>query len=120
MSCQRLAIELRPAGRRPDDPVTTNEVGVKSKGGHKHRAVRQAITCQLDSCFGCTNLAFREFGIALFFTAVGLGAGAKVFSTVFHDHWSSMAVGRRVCDSPSITGDRADCARCVENELRGS
>jgi hypothetical protein len=39
---------------------------------------------------------------------------------VFHDHWSSMAVGRRVCDSPSITGDRADCARCVENELRGS
>ena len=30
-----------------------------------------------------TNLAFREFGIALFFAAVGLGAGAKFFSTVF-------------------------------------
>ena len=30
-----------------------------------------------------TNLAFREFGIALFFAAVGLSAGAKFFSTVF-------------------------------------
>jgi putative transport protein len=30
-----------------------------------------------------TNLAFREFGIALFFAAVGLGAGAKFLSTVF-------------------------------------
>jgi putative transport protein len=29
------------------------------------------------------NLAFREFGIALFFAAVGLRAGAKFFSTVF-------------------------------------
>jgi putative transport protein len=29
------------------------------------------------------NLAFREFGIALFFAAVGLLAGAKFFSTVF-------------------------------------
>jgi putative transport protein len=29
------------------------------------------------------NLAFREFGIALFFAAVGLKAGAKFFSTVF-------------------------------------
>jgi putative transport protein len=30
-----------------------------------------------------TNLAFREFGIALFFAAVGLGAGAKFFATAF-------------------------------------
>jgi putative transport protein len=30
-----------------------------------------------------TNLAFREFGIALFFAAVGLNAGAKFFETVF-------------------------------------
>ena len=30
-----------------------------------------------------TNLAFREFGIALFFAAVGLGAGASFFHTVF-------------------------------------
>lgn len=30
-----------------------------------------------------TNLAFREFGIALFFAAVGLGAGARFFATVF-------------------------------------
>jgi putative transport protein len=30
-----------------------------------------------------TNLAFREFGIAIFFAAVGLGAGAKFFATVF-------------------------------------
>lgn len=30
-----------------------------------------------------TNLAFREFGIALFFAAVGLTAGAKFFGTVF-------------------------------------
>ncbi|MBL9157605.1 MAG: putative transporter [Verrucomicrobiales bacterium] len=30
-----------------------------------------------------TNLAFREFGIALFFAAVGLGAGEKFFETVF-------------------------------------
>src|SRR4029453_11781925 len=30
-----------------------------------------------------TNLAFREFGIALFFAAVGLSAGAKFFATVF-------------------------------------
>jgi putative transport protein len=30
-----------------------------------------------------TNLAFREFGIALFFAAVGLGAGANFFQTVF-------------------------------------
>jgi putative transport protein len=29
------------------------------------------------------NLAFREFGVALFFAAVGLDAGAKFFSTVF-------------------------------------
>lgn len=32
-----------------------------------------------------TNLAFREFGIALFFAAVGIKAGAKFFSTVFSD-----------------------------------
>ena len=30
-----------------------------------------------------TNLAFREFGIALFFAAVGLEAGAKFFATAF-------------------------------------
>jgi putative transport protein len=30
-----------------------------------------------------TNLAFREFGIALFFAAVGLSAGARFFATVF-------------------------------------
>jgi len=30
-----------------------------------------------------TNLAFREFGIALFFAAVGLGAGANFFQTAF-------------------------------------
>ena len=30
-----------------------------------------------------TNLAFREFGIALFFAAVGLSAGAKFSVTVF-------------------------------------
>ncbi len=30
-----------------------------------------------------TNLAFREFGIALFFASVGLSAGAKFFATVF-------------------------------------
>jgi putative transport protein len=30
-----------------------------------------------------TNLAFREFGIALFFASVGLMAGAKFFATVF-------------------------------------
>ncbi|MGZ5504500.1 MAG: putative transporter, partial [Chthoniobacterales bacterium] len=30
-----------------------------------------------------TSLAFREFGIALFFAAVGLSAGAKFFATVF-------------------------------------
>jgi putative transport protein len=30
-----------------------------------------------------TNLAFREFGIALFFAAVGLGAGVNFFQTVF-------------------------------------
>lgn len=30
-----------------------------------------------------TNLAFREFGIALFFAAVGLNAGSKFFATVF-------------------------------------
>jgi len=29
------------------------------------------------------NIAFRDFGIALFFAAVGLEAGAKFFSTVF-------------------------------------
>ncbi len=32
---------------------------------------------------GNTNLAFREFGIALFFASVGLSAGAKFFSTAF-------------------------------------
>jgi putative transport protein len=30
-----------------------------------------------------TNLAFREFGIALFFAAVGLAAGGRFFATVF-------------------------------------
>jgi len=37
-----------------------------------------------------TNLAFREFGIALFFAAVGLSAGDKFFATVFSAtglHW---------------------------------
>jgi putative transport protein len=37
-----------------------------------------------------TNLAFREFGIALFFAAVGLTAGPKFFATVFTTtgiHW---------------------------------
>jgi putative transport protein len=36
------------------------------------------------------NLAFRDFGIALFFAAVGLDAGAKFFATVFSVtglHW---------------------------------
>ena len=32
-----------------------------------------------------TNLAFREFGIALFFAAVGLNAGASFFATVFSE-----------------------------------
>jgi putative transport protein len=31
------------------------------------------------------NLAFREFGIALFFAAVGLDAGAAFFQTVFSE-----------------------------------
>ena len=30
-----------------------------------------------------TNLSFREFGVALFFAALGLDAGTKFFSTVF-------------------------------------
>jgi putative transport protein len=30
-----------------------------------------------------TNLAFREFGIVLFFATVGLDAGAKFFATAF-------------------------------------
>jgi putative transport protein len=30
-----------------------------------------------------TNLAFREFGIALFFAAVGLAAGPQFFGSVF-------------------------------------
>jgi len=37
-----------------------------------------------------TNLAFREFGIALFFASVGLTAGPKFFATVFSAqglHW---------------------------------
>ena len=37
-----------------------------------------------------TNLAFREFGIALFFAAVGLQAGGKFFETAFSPlglHW---------------------------------
>jgi putative transport protein len=37
-----------------------------------------------------TNLAFREFGISLFFAAVGLQAGAKFFETAFSAiglHW---------------------------------
>ena len=37
-----------------------------------------------------TNLAFREFGIALFFAAVGLSAGASFFQTAFSStgfHW---------------------------------
>ena len=37
-----------------------------------------------------TNLAFREFGIAMFFAAVGLSAGARFFATVFTAtgfHW---------------------------------
>ena len=32
-----------------------------------------------------TNLAFREFGIALFFAAVGLNAGGSFFATVFSE-----------------------------------
>jgi putative transport protein len=32
------------------------------------------------------NLAFREFGIALFFAAVGLAAGPKFFASVFSSH----------------------------------
>jgi len=43
-----------------------------------------------------TNLAFREFGIALFFAAVGLNAGAKFFETVFSAtglQWLAAGVG---------------------------
>lgn len=37
-----------------------------------------------------TNLAFREFGIVLFFATVGLDAGQKFFATAFSTnglHW---------------------------------
>ena len=43
-----------------------------------------------------TNLAFREFGIALFFAAVGLNAGTKFFETVFSAtglQWLAAGVG---------------------------
>jgi putative transport protein len=42
------------------------------------------------------NLAFREFGIALFFAAVGLAAGPKFFSSVFSSTgilWLSAGLG---------------------------
>jgi AspT/YidE/YbjL antiporter-like protein len=50
-----------------------------------------------------TNLAFREFGIALFFAAVGLAAGPTLFATVFSSiglRW--LAVGLCVTVVPLV------------------
>ena len=51
------------------------------------------------------NLAFREFGVALFFAGVGLEAGPRFFSTVFSDagpRW--LAVGLCVTTLPLLIG----------------
>jgi putative transport protein len=42
------------------------------------------------------NLAFREFGIALFFAAVGLAAGPKFFASVFSSN-GLLWVGAGLC-----------------------
>ena len=65
-----------------------------------------------------TNLAFREFGIALFFAAVGLGAGAKFFATVFSANglqW--LLAGACVTVLPLLIAGIIG-APILENELR--
>ena len=49
-----------------------------------------------------TNLAFREFGIALFFAAAGLTAGAKFFSTVFSVTGMQWVIAGSMTDPPAL------------------
>ena len=68
-----------------------------------------------------TNLAFREFGIALFFAAVGLGAGAKFFATVFSAtglQW--LLAGACVTVLPLVRPASAFSRAPSEDELHGS
>ena len=66
-----------------------------------------------------TNLAFREFGIALFFAAVGLGAGAKFFATVFSATGLSLAARRILRHGCADPAHRHFCARGLENKFHG-
>jgi putative transport protein len=67
-----------------------------------------------------TNLAFREFGIALFFAAVGLGAGRKILRHRLQRHRPAMAARRRVCHGAPAHAHRPICASRLEDELHGS
>ena len=64
-----------------------------------------------------TNLAFREFGIALFFAAVGLGAGAKFFATRLQRDRLSLAAGRNLRHGAAAPAHRHLRARCSENNF---
>ena len=63
------------------------------------------------------NLAFREFGIALFFASVGLMAGPQFFATVFSaGAWSGWPA---VCVTVVPILIVGSCPGGVEDELRG-
>jgi putative transport protein len=69
------------------------------------------------------NLAFREFGIALFLAAVGLMAGPKFFSTVFSPVgalWLTLAVCGVGHHSPAHPCGRRVCTCRAEGELHGA
>ena len=66
-----------------------------------------------------TNLAFREFGIALFFAAVGLGAGAKFFAHRLQRHRALLAACRILRHRFADPAHRHLRARRLENKFHG-
>ena len=63
------------------------------------------------------NLAFREFGIALFFAAVGLGAGRTFFASVFSTSGLALARRRPVRHRPAAAHRRRVRASGPQDEL---
>ena len=63
------------------------------------------------------NLAFREFGIALFFAAVGLMAGSKFFSTVFSSVGALWLFAGLFVTVPPLLVVGGVCTRGAKDEL---
>ena len=67
-----------------------------------------------------TNLAFREFGIALFFAAVGLRARREIFRDGLQPHRSKLAGRRTLRHGAADPPHRSLRARRLENKFHGS